>query len=131
MGYDDSDNQAADPTVEQIAKFAMSDTPGLSVDVDPDDNDAGHAILHSDSGTMVTFTVWNVGTASGSCTVNLQVDGNTIKEWTSSDIQPNSSESAEVRGMGRYEKGSHEFVARVSPDAGHHEYVQNGVYIID
>jgi hypothetical protein len=132
MGYDDSDNQAADPNApEPVAMFALSDTPGLSVDVDPDDNEAGHAILHSNSGTMVTFTVWNVGSAAGTCTVSLQVDGNSVKEWTSSEIQPNTSESTEVRGMGRYEKGSHEFVARVSPGAGHNETLQNGVYVLD
>jgi hypothetical protein len=132
MGYDDSDNQAGNENVaEQTAMFVLGDNPGLSVDVDDDDNDANHGILHSNSGTKVKFTVFNVGTASGSATVSLQVDGNWVKDWTSSDIPPNGSESTEVRGLGRYPKGSHEFVAYVNPSAGHHDYLQNGVDVLD
>lgn len=133
MGYDDSDNQAGnDNAAEQAAAFVLGDNPGLLVNVDDDDNDAGHVILHSDSGTKVSFVVFNVGTAPGSCTVGLQVDGTLVKEWTSSELQPNNgSESTEVRGLGRHPKGGHEFVAYVNPSAGHHDYLQNNVDMLD
>jgi CARDB len=132
MPYDESENQAgSDNAAEQAAAFVLADNPGLLVNVDDDDNDAGHVILHSDSGTKVSFTVFNVGSASGSCTVSLQVDGNWVKDWTSSDLQPNGSESTEVRGLGRYPKGYHDFVAYVNPSAGHHDYLSNNVDMLD
>jgi hypothetical protein len=119
--------QAAEPA----AAFVLGDNPGLSVDVDDDDNAAGHAILHSDSGTMVTFTVFNVGDAAGTCTVDFEVDGTWIKSWSSYEIAPNQSESTSVKGLGRYAKGSHEFVAYVNPSAGHHDRLQNNVEVLD
>jgi hypothetical protein len=132
MSYDDADNQAGnDNAAEQVAMFVLADIPGLLVNVDDDDNQARHVILHSDSGTKVSFTVFNVGTASGSCTVDLEVDGTWIKNWTSSDLQPNASESTEVRGLGRYAKGWHEFLAYVNPGAGHHDHLQNTVDVLD
>src|SRR5688572_6170946 len=132
MGYDDSDNQAAnDNAAERVAMFVLADNPGLLVNVDDDDNAAGHVILHSDSGTKVSFTVFNVGNASGSCTVDLEVDGTWIKNWTSSDLQPNGSESTEVKGLGRYPRGYHEFLAYVNPGAGHHDHLKNNVDVLD
>jgi hypothetical protein len=132
MGYDDSDNQAgSDNAAEQVAMFVLADNPGLLVNVDDDDNAAGHVILHSDSGTKVSFTVFNVGNASGSCTVDLEVDGTWIKNWTSSDLQPNGSESTEVKGLGRYPRGYHEFLAYVNPGAGHHDHLKNNVDVLD
>ena len=125
--YQSTNEQAAAP----VALFALADNPGLSVDVDEDDNEAGHAILHSDSGTKVGFTVFNVGTASGSCTVDIEVDGTWKTSWTSSDIQPERSEWAEVKGLGRYPKGGHDFVAYVNPGAGHHESLENTVDVLD
>lgn len=126
-----SDHDAGQPDAEAVAAFALADNPGLSVSVDEDDNEAGHAVLHSDSGTMVSFTVFNVGTAPGACTVELSVDGELITSWTSSDIWPQYSESAVVKGLGRFAKGWHEFVATVSPGAGHHEQLLNTVEILD
>ena len=132
MSYDDSDNQAGnDNTAEQVAMFVLADIPGLLVNVDDEDNEAGHAILHSDSGTKVSFTVFNVGTAAGSCTVDIEVDGTWIKNWTSSDLQPNGSESTEVKGLGRYPRGYHEFLAYVNPGAGHHDHLVNNVDVLD
>jgi hypothetical protein len=132
MSYDASDNQAdTDNPAEQVAMFVLGDNPGLSVNVDDDDNDANHGVLVSDSGTMVSFTVFNVGTASGVATVSLEVDGNWVKDWTSSDIGPKGSESTEVRGLGRYPKGSHEFVAYVNPSAGYEDYRKNTVDVAD
>ena len=132
MGYEDSDNEGGnDNAGEQVAMFVLADNPGLLVNVDDDDNDAGHVILHSDSGTKVSFTVFNVGNASGSCTVDLEVDGTWIKNWTSSDLQPNGSESTEVKGLGRYPRGYHEFLAYVNPGAGHHDHLTNNVDVLD
>lgn len=118
-------------TAEPAAAFVLGDNPGLSVDVDDEDNAAGHAILHSDSGTMVTFTVFNVGNAAGACTVDIEVDGTVIKSWTSYEIPADQSESTSVKGLGRYAKGPHEFVAYVTPSAGHHDRLQNTVDVLD
>jgi hypothetical protein len=132
MGNGQWEEQAGgDAAPEQAAAFALADNPGLSVDVDEDDNEANHAILHSDSGTKVGFTVFNVGTASGACEVHIEVDGTWVKSWTSPDIQPGASEWTEVKGLGRYPKGGHEFVAYVSPGAGHHESLKNTVDVLD
>ena len=119
--------QAAEPA----AAFMLGDNPGLSVDVDDEDNAAGHAILHTDSGTMVTFTVFNVGEAAGACTVDIEVDGNWVKSWTSYEIPAKQSESTSVKGLGRYAKGSHEFVAYVTPSAGQYDRLQNNVIVED
>jgi hypothetical protein len=119
--------QAAEPA----AAFMLGDNPGLSVDVDDEDNAAGHAILHADSGTMVTFTVFNVGDAPGACTVDIDVDGTLVKSWTSYEIPAKQSESTSVKGLGRYPKGSHEFVAYVTPSAGQYDRLQNNVVVED
>ena len=119
--------QAAEPA----AAFMLGDNPGLSVDVDDEDNAAGHAILHTDSGTMVTFTVFNMGEAAGACTVDIEVDGNWVKSWTSYEIPAKQSESTSVKGLGRYAKGSHEFVAYVTPSAGQYDRLQNNVIVED
>ena len=132
MSDDDSNNQAGDDNAAgQPAMFVLADIPGLLVNVDDEDNEAGHVNLHSDAGTKVSFTVFNVGGASGTCTVDLEVDGTWIKNWTSSDLQPNGSESTEVKGLGRYAKGWHEFLAYVNPGAGHHDHLQNTVDVLD
>ena len=86
---DDDYTQATEPA----AAFMLGDNPGLSVDVDDEDNAAGHAVLHTESGTMVTFTVFNVGNAAGACTVDIEVDGNLAKSWTSYEIPANQSQS--------------------------------------
>lgn len=115
-----------------MAAFALADNPGLSVNVDDEDNEAGHAILHSDSGIMVSFTVFNVGNAAGSCTVELAVDNELVETWTSYDIQPQGSESAEVKGLGRYPAGWYDFVATVKPAAeGYAGQLRNNVNVID
>src|SRR3954451_12249672 len=124
MSWNDSDDQASnDNSADQVAMFVLADIPGLLVNVDDDDNGAGHVILHSDAGTKVSFTVFNVGGTNGSCTVDIEVDGTWIKNWTSSDLAPQQSESTEVRGLGRYAKGWHEFLAYVNPVAGHHDHL--------
>ena len=136
MSWNDSDNQAGndnagDQSAQQPAMFVLADIPGLLVNVDDDDNEAGHVILHSDSGTKVSFTVFNVGGTNGSCTVDIEVDGTWIKNWTSSDLAPQQSESTEVKGLGRYAKGWHEFLAYVNPGAGHHDHLTNTVDVLD
>jgi hypothetical protein len=133
MSYEDSSNEAGNDSdaAAEPAMFVLADIPGLLVNVDDEDNEAGHAILHSDSGTKVSFTVFNVGGTNGSCTVDIEVDGTWIKNWTSSDLQPNGSESTEVKGLGRYAAGWHEFLAYVNPGAGHHDHLTNTVDVLD
>ena len=132
MSYEDSSNEAGnDSDASQPARFVLADIPGLLVNVDDEDNEAGHVILHSDSGTKVSFTVFNVGGESGSCTVDIEVDGTWIKSWTSSDLQPNGSASTEVNGLGRYAAGWHEFLAYVNPGAGHHDHLKNTVDVLE
>ena len=132
MSYENTEYQAGqEQAADKAAAFALADNPGLSVDPDDDDNPAGHVILHSDAGTKVGFTAFNVGTAAGQCTVDIYVDGNWVKNWTSSDIQPGASEWTEVSGIGRYPKGMHDFEAFVTPGAGHHESLKNSVDILD
>src|SRR5262245_30976563 len=113
MSYENAEYQAGQ---EQVAQFALGDDPGLSVDPDEDDNAGNHGILHSESGTMVGFTVFNVGTVAGQATVDIYVDGEWKKSWTSSDIPAGRSESTFVKGIGRYPKGGHDFAAYVTPD---------------
>ena len=127
------DNQAGsdDADADQPAMFVLADIPGLLVNVDDEDNEAGHVVLHSDSGTKVSFTVFNVGGVNGSCTVDIEVDGTWVKSWTSPDLAPNASESTEVKGLGRYGKGWHEFLAYVNPGAGHHDHLTNTVDVLD
>jgi hypothetical protein len=117
--------QAAQPA----AAFMLGDNPGLSVDVDDEDNDANHAVLNVESGTMVTFTVFNVGDAAGACTVDIEVDGTWVKSWTSYEIPAKGSESTSVKGLGRFSQGSHEFVAYVTPSAGQYDRLQNNVIV--
>ena len=81
------------------------------------------------TGTKVTFTVFNVGGAAGTCTVDIEVDGTWVKSWTSPDIAPGGSESTDVKGLGRYSPGYHEFLAYVNPGAGHHDHLVNNVSI--
>ena len=132
MGYDDSYNQAGnDNTAEPVAMFVLGDIPGLSVNVDDEDNEHNRSNLHSDAGTMVSFTVFNVGTAAGSCTVDIEVDGTWIKRWDSSDLLPKGSESAVVKGLGRYAKGWHEFLAYVNPGAGYDDHRTNTEEVFD
>jgi hypothetical protein len=132
MSYENAEYQAGqEQAAEAAAAFALADNPGLSVDPDDDDNEAGHATLHSDAGTMVGFTVFNVGTAAGQATVDIYVDGTWVKNWTSSDIQPGASEWTALKGIGRYPKGGHDFEAYVTPAAGHHESLKNTVDILD
>ena len=131
MSDDDSSNQAGnDNDAGQPAMFVLADIPGLLVNVDDEDNEAGHVNLHSDSGTKVSFTVFNVGGTNGTCTVDIEVGGTWIKNWTSSDLPPNGSESTEVKGLGRYAAGWYEFLAYVNPGAGHHDHLTNYVNII-
>ena len=60
MSYDEADNQAGNQDAgEQVAMFVLADNPGLLVNVDDEDNQAGHVILHSDAGTKVSFAVFN------------------------------------------------------------------------
>ena len=132
MSYDSGEYQAGQEQAAQpFAAFSLADNPGLSVDPDDDDNPAGHAVLHSDAGIKVGFTVFNMGTAAGQATVDIYVDGTWVKNWTSSDIQPGLSEWTEVRGLGRYPKGGHDFEVFVSPGAGHHESLRNTEDILD
>jgi hypothetical protein len=132
MSYDDADNQAGNQDAgEQVAMFVLADNPGLLVNVDDEDNEAGHVILHSDAGTKVSFAVFNVGTATGSCTVDIEVDGTWVKNWTSADIPPNGSDSTEVKGLGRYPLGWRKFLAYVNPGAGHHDHLENTVDVLD
>ncbi len=123
----DGANEGSEP----VAMFVLGDNPGLLVNVDDEDNEAGHVILHSDSGTKVSFVVFNVGTAAGSCTVDIEVNNTWVKNWTSSDLQPGWSESVEVKGLGRYSAGWYEYLAYVNPGAGYADHLTNNVDIID
>lgn len=125
----ENDNDGGAP--EPVAMFAFAENPGLLVSVDDEDNEAGHAILHSDSGTKVSFSVFNVGTAAGSCTVDVEVDGTWITTWTSSELQPGWSEAPEVKGLGRYPRGWHEFLVYVNPGAGSADHLKNTVDVLD
>jgi hypothetical protein len=136
VSYDNNaanDNDAGQGgAAEPVQTFALADNPGLLVNVDDEDNEAGHVILHSDAGTKVSFAAFNMGTVAGTCTVDIAVDGTVVKQWASSYIEPGQSESAEVKGLGRYPKGSHDFTAQVTPgDGGHYDNLKNGVDILD
>jgi hypothetical protein len=130
-GWAIEDTEPTGDEAEPTAMFVLGDNPGLLVNVDDEDNDAGHAILHSDSGTKVSFVVFNVGTAAGSCVVDIEVNNTWIKNWTSSDLQPGGSESVEVKGLGRYSAGWYEFLVYVNPGAGYADHLTNNVDIID
>src|SRR5262245_38991703 len=95
-GWETAD-AAPDGGAPPQAMFVLGDVPGLSVDVDEDDNPNNHAVLTSDAGIQVSFTVFNVGSASGACTVDLAIDGSVVTTWNSSDIAPNGAESAVVK----------------------------------
>ncbi len=126
--YDDQTQYAgADQAPELL--FALADNPGLSVSVDDDDNDAGHAVLHVESGVKVAFTVLNASKAVGSCTVDIYVDGDWAKSWSSSDMGEGGSESAEVRGLGRFADGYREFTAYVTPGLQGRDNLKNNVDI--
>jgi hypothetical protein len=127
--YDDQTQWAGgdQPAAEPL--FALADNPGLSVSVDEDDNEAGHAVLHVESGVKVAFTVLNASTAVGSCTVDIYVDGDWAKSWSSSDMGQGGSESVELRGLGRFSDGYHEFAAYVTPGLEGRDQVKNNVGI--
>jgi hypothetical protein len=127
--YDDQTQWAVGDQQPAEPLFALADNPGLSVSVDEDDNDAGHAVLHVESGVKVAFTVLNVSTAVGSCTVDIYVDGDWKKSWSSSDMGQGGSESAEVRGLGRFSDGYHEFIAYVTPGLEGRDHVKNNVSV--
>lgn len=104
------------------ARFAI-DNQGLNVEVDDNDNPNGHLVgvdLFADAGTKVGFSVMNVGTAAGAADVNISVDGNQVKTWTSQQLAPGGSEVPNdtpgfVNGCGRYSAGDHDFVIEVGP----------------
>ena len=111
------------------AMFAFDDA-GLLVSPDDSDNPDSHVVPHHDAGTKVSFAVWNVGAAAGQCRVGIEVDNNFVTEWVSGDVQPGSSESPpEVRGLGRYDTGEHEFLAYLNPGAGTKDHVVNTINI--
>lgn len=124
-----SDDYAQAQAAEPAAAFMLGDNPGLSVDVDDEDNEANHAVLNVESGTMVTFTVFNVGDAAGACKVEIYVDGNLAKSWDSYEIPAQQSQSTTVKGIGRFSQGSHEFVAYVTPSTGEYDRLQNNVIV--
>ena len=131
MGQDYDDQSGYAPTDAGTAEavFALADNPGLSVQVDDDDNEAGHAVLHAESGVKVSFTVLNASRARGTCTVDLYVDGEWLKSWSSSEMGEGGSESAELKGLGRFAEGYHEFIAYVSPGLEGRDQVRNNVSI--
>lgn len=131
MGQDQDTDSGDDAAAEPVAMFVLGDNPGLLVNVDDEDNEAGHVVLHSDSGTKVSFVVFNVGTAAGSCTVDIEVNNSWVKTWTSQDIQPGGSDSTEVKGLGRYPAGWYEFLAYVNPGAGYADHLTNNVNILE
>ncbi len=97
---DETSSVEAGEAGDAVAMFVLGDNPGLLVNVDDEDNEAGHVILHSDAGTKVSFTVFNVGATAGTCTVDIEVNNTWVKNWTSSELAPGWSESAEVKGLG-------------------------------
>jgi len=111
--------------------FVLFDNPGLLVNVDDEDNPNNHVILHSDAGTKVSFSVYNAGNASGTCTVDIEINNQWVKSWTSSMLSPGTSESTEVKGLGRYPAGWYEFLAYVNPGAGYSDHLINTVDILD
>jgi hypothetical protein len=130
MGDQPSESASdAGAEVSEAAMFAFDDQ-GLLVSPDDSDNPDGHVVPHQDAGTKVSFAVWNVGTAAGQCTVGIEVDGTFVTEWVSEEVQPGASASPpEVKEIGRYGSGEHEFLAYVNPGAGTKDHVVNRVNI--
>lgn len=103
-------------------RFAINNQ-GLDVEVDDNDNPSGHVVgvdLFSDAGTKVGFSIMNVGSAAGAADVNIKVDGNLVKTWTSQQLAQGGSEipndtAGFVNGCGRYSAGDHEFLIEVGP----------------
>jgi hypothetical protein len=111
-----------------MAQFGF-DQNGLLVSIDDTDNDAGHVVLNHESGTKVSFAIWNTGTAASDATVDIYVDDQYVTQWPSGNIAPGSNEAAEVRGIGRYGTGSHVFRAIAKPGASGYDDVTNTVDI--
>lgn len=127
--YDDQNQYSQGEQAAAEPLFAMADNPGLSVSVDEDDNPGNHAILNVETGVKVSFTVLNVSRAAGSCTVDIYVDGDWKKSWSSSEMGEGGSESAEVRGLGRFPDGYHDFIAYVSPGIEGRDHVKTNVSV--
>jgi hypothetical protein len=113
------------------AQFAFGDQ-GVLVSPDDSDNPDNHVVLHHDAGNMVSFVVFNTGTAAGSATVTVSVDDQEVQTWTSGAIQPGGSEAPNdgfVRGCGRYPAGRHVFRVLVTPGTPNYDSTTNAVDI--
>ena len=112
---------------------------GLVVDVDDQDNAAGHVggNLFSDAGTKVSFSVGNVGSAEGAADVTVSVDGGQVQTWTSGSLSPGASQTPDgdgfVHGCGRLAAGDHTFSATVGPTGSGQteDTIQNTVNVAD
>lgn len=81
-------------------------------------DEAGDPVVAADRDTKVSVTIFNVGTAPGSATVTVTVDGNDVQTWQSDEVQPGQQAMPSdgfIHNCGAYPAGSHDFAARVEP----------------
>jgi hypothetical protein len=81
-------------------------------------DEAGDPVVAADRDTKVSVTIFNVGTAPGSATVTVTVDGNDVQTWQSDEVQPGHQAMPSdgfIHNCGAYPAGSHDFAARVEP----------------
>jgi hypothetical protein len=90
---------------------------GVGVMPDPDDNPDQHVVPHHDAGTMVSFTIVNVGDAGGQGRVGVEIDDVFVEEWQSGHTDPGGEETGKVR-LGRLTQGDHTALTFVNPGSG-------------
>lgn len=97
---------------------AFSFTAGGVVDQIGVSDEADDPVPAADRDTKVSVTIFNLGTAAGTATVTVTVDGNDVQTWQSDVVQPGAQAMPSdgfIHNCGAYPAGSHDFAARVEP----------------
>jgi|tagenome__1003787_1003787.scaffolds.fasta_scaffold20765418_2 hypothetical protein len=117
-GEADGQGLGGDAGAGQAGAAAFSFALGGVVNQIGVSDEAGDPVPAADRDTKVSVTIFNVGTAAGSATVTVTVDGNDVQTWPSEMVQPGDQAmpgDGFIHNCGAYPAGSHDFAARVEP----------------
>lgn len=83
----------------------------------------GLSVIPSDSGTQLSFELFNMGDDAGVAEVGVEVDGNYVNTWTSEELPPGYGTTPTV-DAGYVEPGSHEALVYVNPGSGQNDHLR-------
>ncbi|HSV67116.1 MAG TPA: hypothetical protein VLJ59_14550 [Mycobacteriales bacterium] len=83
----------------------------------------GLSVTPSDSGTQLSFELFNVGDTAGSAEVGVEVDNTYVTTWASEELHPGYGTTPTV-DVGYVEPGSHEALVYVNPGSGQNDHLR-------